>query len=402
MLLSTLMVNLARSGTGPAGAGPDEWETRSALALVAHIAESHHDPEQIDIARLRELLERARREAGPDDPGLASIGDLVRDLEKVSARHLDTTAVLFAHVVAIEQGGPTFARPAGPRAALLIQELRTEHERFGALFAAARRIAVARQPSRNASSAVRFLHEGLLRIGAMAREHAHLENDVLVAHVLALDPSIERDVVPSALPIRRREAFSGEGRREEISVFCPTKRGSVAPDWCRGCPLVREVTEQHVRCTPSVEPERPAEKRRRLGESIPVGEAMKGFHVSVGRDVAAGAIASALQQYGVAAAVVVDDAGGVIGTIEKDCALCAAPRETAKALEREGPSVHESSSLADAVACMARTHARFLPVVGTDGRVVGLIADVDALDSITRHGRRRQGASPRIRSVRSK
>jgi CBS domain-containing protein len=47
--------------------------------------------------------------------------------------------------------------------------------------------------------------------------------------------------------------------------------------------------------------------------------------------------------------------------------------------------IEESASLAEAIACMAKTHARVLPVVGPQGQVVGLLADTDALRWVAAH-----------------
>lgn len=127
----------------------------------------------------------------------------------------------------------------------------------------------------------------------------------------------------------------------------------------------------------------------RLGEHLLVGQAMGRHPVSVGREVVAGVVARALEEYRTAVAVVVDDADHLVGTVERDRAECAREHETANELEREGPSIRESASLADAIECMAKAHARFLPVIGAEGRVVGLLADVEALDGITASRQRR-------------
>jgi CBS domain-containing protein/iron-sulfur cluster repair protein YtfE (RIC family) len=369
-------------------AGPSDWQHRPLLALLAHLAEHHHDAQQARLEHLRELFALATRKARRPDSALLPIGHLIRNLEATSRAHLDTTAVLFAHAVALETGPGTSALPA-PTVGRLIQQLRVEHETVRALFETAGRAKLGRASPWGATDAVRDLHAGLSAWEQNARAHARVENEALVGRILALDPGIARDTSPVTLPIRRREVLTVAGRRHVLSVFCPTEKRSHSPEWCRRCPLLRQVMEQSVTCTPPVEAAPVAETGRRLGEHVSVGEAMGGHAVSVGQDVVAGVVAQVLREYGTAVAVVVDDADHLVGTIERDCAECAPECLTADELEREGPRIDESASLADAIERMAKAHARFLPVVGAEGRVVGLLADLEALRRITAWRRRR-------------
>ena len=117
----------------------------------------------------------------------------------------------------------------------------------------------------------------------------------------------------------------------------------------------------------------------RIGESVAVGEAMGGHYVSVGPQVPAGVVIDALERGQAHAAVVVDDHDHLVGTVRRDGAETVHADLVASALGRDTPYIDESASLADAIACMVKTHTRFLPVVGPQGRVVGLLADTDAL-----------------------
>jgi iron-sulfur cluster repair protein YtfE (RIC family) len=361
---------------------PNDWRHRPLVALVAHIAEHHHDAQQAELEHLRELLSLATRSARFPDSRLSAIGNAVWELERISQAHLDTTANLFAHAVALEKAPGTSALPA-PIAARLIQELRVEHESVNVIFETLRRAESAPASRGRASDAVRDLCAGLSAWERSAHAHAHVENDVLVGRILTLDPAVARDASLVTLPIRRREVLAVAGRRQVLSVFCPAEKRSHSPEWCRRCPLVRKVTGQAVRCTPPAEPAPSARTGRRLGERVSVGEAMGGHAVSVGREVVAGVVARVLGECRAAAAVVVDDADHPVGTIQRDCAECAPEEQIANELERGGPCIDESASLADAIERMAKAHARFLPVLGAEGRVVGLLADLEALHGIT-------------------
>ncbi len=98
-----------------------------------------------------------------------------------------------------------------------------------------------------------------------------------------------------------------------------------------------------------------------------------------------GVVIDALEGEHAQAAVIVNDEDHLVGTVRRDGALTAHADLVASALGRDTPYIDESASLADAIACMVKTHTRFLPVVGPQGRVVGLLADTDALRWVAGH-----------------
>jgi|CZKU01.1.fsa_nt_gi iron-sulfur cluster repair protein YtfE (RIC family)/CBS domain-containing protein len=366
---------------------PNDWDGRSALALVAHIAERHHDTQRAELERLRELFVALDRVAPP------SISFTIRTelalLEDAARAHLATTTLLFPYVVALEanERAPSL-QPSD--VARLLQRLHGEHERLRAIVGCVRRVTLDCLSLDTASSLLaRTLDAALAGFEHGARDHADLERVVLVPRVLSLDPSVERDTTPVMLPVRRREVVSATGRHEALSVFCPSERRSFTPEWCSTCPLVREVNESSVRCTPpAIVPSRSVTLPRRTGEDLCVGEALGQHHVSVGLDVTAKAVADALGKHGDAVAVVVDETGHFAGTIDRDLAECAHAGQLAGELRQAGPCIGESAPLADAIACMVKTHQRSLPVVGADGRVLGLLVDIDALHRIVDSKRR--------------
>jgi iron-sulfur cluster repair protein YtfE (RIC family)/CBS domain-containing protein len=369
---------------------PSDWQNLPVIALAAHLADHHHDRHRVDLRRLRRLLSIAMAGSthGTDD-ALPTIEALLQGLEAASEAHLRTTATLFSHAVALEEGVATIKLSA-PAAARLIQRLRVGHESARALFEDVRRVTAENCRPEELSDAVRDLYAEVALLDQRAAEHARLENEVLIGRILGLDPAIERDAVPITLPIRRRDLLSASGRHQVSTVFCPTERRSFAPAWCERCPLVREVNEETIRCTPhpagrALE----ASATLRLGEDLSVGEAMAGHHVSVGREVATGVVARVMSECRTSAAVVVDGADRAVGLIERDRVESAHEEQTASEVEREACGIDESASLADAIARMVKKRERFLPVVGADGRVVGMLADIDALHLIATAGQRR-------------
>jgi iron-sulfur cluster repair di-iron protein len=356
-----------------------DWGSRPLVSLLAYLAEHFHEADRVELEELHELLEDAIQQTGSDPDALAKVGDALHALEGTVLGHIAGTAAhLFPHVVGLESGARA-QQLTNPAAVRLIHRLRADHERIRKLLESTRRETHGYAPPDGASKTVRELYGRLAVWSRRARAHAHLENNVLVSRLLSLDPTIERDVYPIILPTRERELLTAAGRQRELTVFCPAQRASVALEWCRNCAFARRVTEARVECTPRVDPWECSDPPKRLGERVAVGEAMGGHYVSVGPQVPAGVVIDALEGSHAHAAVIVDDDDRLVGTVRRDGAEAVHADLVASALGRDTPYIDESASLADAIACMVKTHTRFLPVVGPRGRVVGLLADTDAL-----------------------
>ena len=356
-----------------------EWDSRSLVSLLAYLGEQHHAVDRVELQELHELLEDARQSMESPPDALAKVGETLHALEGAVQDHIaETAAHLFPHLVSLEVGTAAqhLSRPAAAR---LVHRLRADHERIQALLESLRRETHGYVPTDDASKAVRELYARLAVWGRRADAHAHLEKHVLVSRLLSLDPSIERDARPVTLPIHERELLTAGGRERELTVFCPSQRKSVELGWCCDCAFVRRLTETSVECTPKVDRWVSTGAAARIGESVAVGEAMGGHYLSVGPQVPAGVVLHALEGAQAQAAVVVDDDDHLVGTVRRDGAQTVHADLVASALGRDTPYIDESESLADAIACMVKTHTRFLPVVGPQGRVVGLLADTDAL-----------------------
>ncbi len=374
-LVQRLAAALAKAPSDPCA----DWGSRSLVSLLAYLAEQHHEADRVELKELHELLEDAKQGTGGDPDALAKVGDALHALEGAIESHIaETAAHLFPHVMGLELGAGAqhLTKPATAR---LIHRLRADHEPVRTLLESIRRATCGYVPPDGASKVVRELYERLAVWERRAHAHAHLENKVLVSRLLSLDPSIERDARPITLPIRERELLTADGSRRELTVFCPAQRASVEVEWCRACAFARRVTEASVECVPRVAPWESSGPPGRIGESVAVGEAMGGHYLSVGPQVPAGVVIDALEGGQAHAAVVVDDHDHLVGTVRRDGAETVHADLVASALGRDTPYIDESASLADAIACMVKTHTRFLPVVGPQRRVVGLLADTDAL-----------------------
>ncbi len=383
--VDTMVRRLAAAlATRPADPCAD-WGIRSLVSLLAYLAEQHHEADRIELRELHVLLEDAKQGTGGDPRALANVGDALDALEGTVDGHItETAARLFPHVVGLELGADA-AHLARPAAARLIHQLRADHDSIRALLESIRTETNGYVPPDAASNAVRELYARLAVWERRAHAHAHLENDVLVSRLLSLDPSIERDERPITLPVRERELLTAAGRQRQLTVFCPAQRKSVDLEWCRDCAFARRVTEATVECVPKVDRWESSGPPARIGESVAVGEAMGGHYLSVGPQVPAGVVIDALEEGRARAAVIVDDDDRLAGTARRDGAQSVHADLVASALGRDTPYIDESASLADAIACMVKTHTRFLPVVGPRGRVVGLLADTDALRWVAAH-----------------
>jgi iron-sulfur cluster repair protein YtfE (RIC family)/CBS domain-containing protein len=361
------------------------WDDRPIVFLLAHLAE-RHDAELAELERLQRVLAKAKM-ADDHDRILAQMAGALSAIERVARRHvIGTAAALFPHVtlLEVEADGRRFTAAVAAR---LVHRLRLDHEAVGALLESARRCTDDYRLPAGAPRSLRELYEGMITLERSAHEHARLESTTLIRRVFALDPSIERDATPVALPTRRREILSANGQSQEISVFCPTQRRSFDLEWCCACPFVRRVSEVAVECTPHGEMPEPREGTPRIGDASAVGAAMGEYYVTAGSEVSVDVIARALEDAHTQAALVVDDTDRLVGAVRREDARISPANRRAKDLVEDTPCIHESASLADAFARMAKTHKRFLPVLDSNERVVGLLSDIDALHWVARHNK---------------
>jgi CBS domain-containing protein len=359
-------------------------ETADELSsFLISIAES-----QVAQARALDALRTLVRPSAEDLPPtlvpLRTLDAVLACVDDATRAHAATTRSLAAHVAAAERD-PASGSPGPLPLAGLLRRLHVEHETLHGLLDYATRVSAHFVAPADASEAQRLLYAALAAWDRAQRAVLRSETDVLVPRVLALDPALGARARPVSLKVHCREVVSSDRRRSERSVFCPAERRSVDVGWCRTCPLVHRVGPDAVVCTPHPEPASQPVSRGRLGDDAAVGEAMGDYSVSVSSEVLASEVPLLLGASSSTAVLVVDDADHLIGILDAQAASPPAGGKATGEAGLEGPAIVESATLADAVACMVRTHRRFLPVIGADRRVVGVIRDLDALRWVSRH-----------------
>ncbi len=337
-----------------------------------------------------ELLAEFRAQRERIDPLRRDLAG--RDGSDVPARTLDVVLACLeratlAHEATLDGIRDQAAGRGVPSLAPWLRRLHADHESALGLLGIAERVCAGFTCAPDASTAQRGLYPALATWNGRQRALQRRESSDLVPVLLAIDPALGQEARPSTIAIRRLETLSPEGRRSEMDVFCPAERRSVRPAWCETCPVVRHVGEGVVQCVPAV-PEEPLPADARLGDGTCVGEALARRHLVVLADVAAGQVAASLAKTPATAVVVVDEREHLVGIVDAAEFLAAPPDRRAEELGHAGKCISESASLAEAVACMTRAHARFVAVVGTDDRVIGVLADVDLLHWVASHPRR--------------
>ena len=337
-----------------------------------------------DLELLRQRLARVLDEASAMQIPAHTVDALLSCMEATLAKDADDSSALFAHLLAQESDG----LPSEPRAsdvARLLRHLRTGHETMFGLLEFARRTTASFTCPEGSMDVERALYEALGAWVGREEERLRSESDGLVARALGLSLEHGQGLQPVILEVRRREILSRGGARRQLSTFCPAERRSVGLEWCRGCPLALHADQDTVRCLPDVEPRDRSDDTARLGSDAAVGEAVGRHQWSVLPDVRASEIASALKGTSVSAILVVDDADRLVGVIDRSVLESAPPDERAGVLARRTPCIGEANSLIEAVECMVRAHTRYLPVLRADGRVAGVLDDLDALRWIALH-----------------
>jgi CBS domain-containing protein len=186
------------------------------------------------------------------------------------------------------------------------------------------------------------------------------------------------------LRVRWHKRIDGPGVASvERSVFCPARVCSTPFEVCERCVHLLRATDSEVECEPPALAKVASELTgdAGLGSEIFVGEAMGRNAISIRADAplraAVDALARAPQTFLVG--IVVEADGRVVGLIERPEDGPVEEVVRTEELARAAVPIRESATLAAAVARMARERRRALPVVDADGRVVGLITDLDAL-----------------------
>jgi CBS domain-containing protein len=157
---------------------------------------------------------------------------------------------------------------------------------------------------------------------------------------------------------------------------------------CRECSRLTMVEQDAIHCTPP--PGAAVPRSGAVGSDACVGEAMGFAAYLVDACLPAGAFARSLDVPGHRVAVVVDDALHSMGLVEVAVATAALEECNIEGLVRPISPIHEGAPLALGIERMVRERARALPVVDDQGRVVGLLTDLDALHWVAHRDPRRE------------
>jgi len=227
---------------------------------------------------------------------------------------------------------------------------------------------------------------------------------------------------PVRLPVRVRSTTEADGSlATRLTVYCPTHESSVAVTECESCARCGDVViSRHgasfVVCSPAgerLEPSRQAKLLRRIlpsaADVTPCREVMTSNVLCVTSEVALGQVITLLLERGISGAPVVDQNGLPIGIVSKtdllrdqddlgDLSEVERPPVSARVpiessgyhLEAETRTVAdvmmpvafvlpEDAPLSHAVALMSAENVHRIPLVGSDGRVVGILTPMDVL-----------------------
>lgn len=203
------------------------------------------------------------------------------------------------------------------------------------------------------------------------------------------------------LPVQVRETLGGPGPHlTELSVFCPTQAKSVGIDGCAHCPNCVALDSKvggFVQCHSGSEPEAVANptvyrtQRLDMGERaarLRVGEIMSRRVVCVRAEASVESLRTLLLENALDCVPVVDESGGPIGIVTKTDLVRLGRKDGASQTVGEIMTncVHalpDDSSLAHTFALMTLERLQQIPIVSTEGTVVGLFTALDALKWVT-------------------
>lgn len=230
-------------------------------------------------------------------------------------------------------------------------------------------------------------------------------------------------VVPErVLEIRDLHVLSGSGETAEFrSVRCPSRGRGVPIEECLACPenagaiqaRAGRVEQVSCRVAPAAAWSATSGPDASATDRTPVSAVMTARVLAVRPDVSLEALADLLLDRGIGGAPVVDEAGRPVGVVSKTDLMrehlmagetgesvtpgwhpsrahfqvevgrgfhgAAAPASVADVMTPTAFTLSEDAPVAEAAALMAFEGVHRVPVVGGDGRVVGIVTSLDVL-----------------------
>jgi CBS domain-containing protein len=202
--------------------------------------------------------------------------------------------------------------------------------------------------------------------------------------------------------LRIRRIASGDGEvLTSLSVYCPLRSESVPLEECERCSFCEGVHyddgegRAFIRCRPTRAASRPATvwtRRPRkavptAADLTPLSSVMTADVVCVTPDLGLTALTTLLVERGFSGAPVVDAEGRPLGVVSKTDLL----REPLTSRGTVGDvmmplafTLPETASLSQAAALMVEEGVHRLPVVSSEGKVIGLLSSFDVMRWIAR------------------
>lgn len=195
-----------------------------------------------------------------------------------------------------------------------------------------------------------------------------------------MNPPVQGSASPQRREIRTVEVITGRGRSVTLSsVRCPVRARTAPVEECAHCAQTGGIAQDvlsrgewiccHARA--------PAE---RAGAGSPVHAVMPRTAVAVRPTLSAATASAALRTRGQTAAPVVDGEGRPVGWVSEAALLRARPgSRVSEAMGRTALAVAEGAPLRRAAALLAAHGLERLPVVASDGLVVGVLSALDVV-----------------------
>lgn len=209
-------------------------------------------------------------------------------------------------------------------------------------------------------------------------------------------------------PVLVREVLRGDGSRVlSLRVYCSRQSASVDLETCEVCASCIDIspdpggTQVFVRCEPVQEtanaragaPEEGSGPGGLAGGTTPVGEILSDNTLCVGTDTHVPAIIELMKERSLPGVFVVDDEGHLVGIVRdvnllrtlepmphmRQEPLHALAGSHVETVMSTAMAIGEDSPVRRALLCMAHAHLREIPVVTREGRLVGVLRDIEGL-----------------------
>jgi CBS-domain-containing membrane protein len=181
--------------------------------------------------------------------------------------------------------------------------------------------------------------------------------------------------------IRILEVIDADAARTRtLRVFCMRVARMIDVEECRTCPNNVGVASDCVKCVVPDEPDR-------SGPNTPVALVSIAHVTSARADARVAALMSVIQPPWLVP--LVDDADRFVGFVSSSSLAASTWPSRVAVLMRlrdlafgSSLMIHESATLREALHMMAYRRTRWVAVVDSDGRLQGMLSDVDALSSL--------------------